>query len=147
MSNNKIKERLNSFHIIENSFEDNNNHTYTKKSLYKLYRFKEIKSEEKNNLTKLPEFGSPYFKQLLETDHITKILFEKRFSKKIENNFQNFNSLSNFDKINNLATITNTSNFSRIKPKGNIFEKKFDKNILSSFRLPHKFKEKYLKNF
>ena len=103
--------------------------------------------EEKNNITKFPDFGSPYFKKLLEKDDITKILFKKKLSKKIEknNNFFSFKSLSNYDKKDILTSSTN--NIFYIKPKGKEFEKKFNKNILSSFRIPLKFKEKYLKNF
>ena len=141
----KINEKLNSFNLTENSFEKNNT-LLNKKSLYKLCRFKENKSEEKNNITKFPEFGSPYFKKLLEKDDITKILFKKKLSKKIEknNNFFSFKSLSNYDKKDILTSSTN--NIFYIKPKGKEFEKKFNKNILSSFRIPRKFKEKYLKN-
>ena len=134
------------FYLTENSFKKHNN-LFNKKRLYKLCRFKENKSEEKNNITKFPEFGSPYFKKLLEKDDITKILFKKKLSKKIEknNNFFSFKSLSNYDKKDILTSSTN--NIFYIKPKGKEFEKKFNKNILSSFRIPRKFKEKYLKNF
>ena len=68
-------------------------------------------------------------------------------SKKIENNnnFFSFKSLNNYDEKDILTSSTN--NIFYIKPKGKEFEKKFNKNVLSSFRIPRKFKEKYLKNF
>ena len=136
-SPNKIK--LNSNNDIKNYSDKKEsqelNEYNKKKSLYKLFR-KNHRTIDKIN--DLPEFKSGYFQKLLETDNITKALFENRLKNK--SNEKNENNTFNYSSKISIGTSFGNSNIFRKKIIMNVKHKKISSNLISK-----KFKNKISK--
>ena len=127
-SPNKIK--LNSNNDIKNYSDKKEsqelNEYNKKKSLYKLFR-KNHRTIDKIN--DLPEFKSGYFQKLLETDNITKALFENRLKNK--SNEKNENNTFNYSSKISIGTSFGNSNIFRKKIIMNVKHKKISSNLIS----------------
>jgi CRP-like cAMP-binding protein len=136
-SPNKIK--LNSNNDIKNYSDKKEsqelNEYNKKKSLYKLFR-KNHRTIDKIN--DLPEFKSGFFQKLLETDNITKALFENRLKNK--SNEKNENNTFNYSSKISIGTSFGNSNIFRKKIIMNVKHKKISSNLISK-----KFKNKISK--
>ena len=136
-SPNKIK--LNSNKDIKNYSDKKEsqelNEYNKKKSLYKLFR-KNHRTIDKIN--DLPEFKSGFFQKLLETDNITKALFENRLKNK--SNEKNENNTFNYSSKISIGTSFGNSNIFRKKIIMNVKHKKISSNLISK-----KFKNKISK--
>ena len=136
-SPNKIK--LNSNNDIKNYSDKKEsqelNEYNKKKSLYKLFR-KNHRTIDKIN--DLPEFKSGYFQKLLETDNITKALFENRLKDRPNDKKEN-NTLTYSSKIS-IGTSFGNENIFRKKIFINVKHKKISSNLISK-----KFKSKISK--
>ena len=136
-SPNKIK--LNSNNDIKNYSDKKEsqelNEYNKKKSLYKLFR-KNNRTIDKIN--DLPEFKSGFFQKLLETDNITKALFENRLKNK--SNEKNENNTFNYSSKISIGTSFGNSNIFRKKIIMNVKHKKISSNLISK-----KFKNKISK--
>ena len=131
--------KLNSDNIIKNYSNKKENQEYNeynnKKSLYKLLRKNHRLIEKSNNL---PEFKSSYFQKLLETDNITKALFENRLKDRSNDKKEN-NTLTYSSKIS-IGTSFGNENIFRKKIFINVKHKKISSNLISK-----KFKSKISK--
>ena len=122
--------KLNSDNIIKNYSNKKENQEYNeynnKKSLYKLLRKNHQLIDKSNNLL---EFKSSYFQKLLETDNISKALFENRLrdraSEKKDNNTVTYSS-----KIS-IGTSFGNENIFRKKILMNVKHKKISSNLIS----------------
>ena len=131
--------KLNSDNIIKNYSNKKENQEYNeynnKKSLYKLLRKNHQFIDQSNNL---PEFKSSYFQKLLETDNITKALFENRLKDRSNDKKEN-NTLTYSSKIS-IGTSFGNENIFRKKIVINVKHKKISSNLISK-----KFKSKISK--
>ena len=91
-----------------------------------------------DKINDLPEFKSGYFQKLLETDNITKALFENRLKNK--SNEKNENNTFNYSSKISIGTSFGNSNIFRKKIIMNVKHKKISSNLISK-----KFKNKISK--
>ncbi len=127
-TSNNIK--VNSNNLIKNYSDkkekQESNEYKNKKSLYKLLRKNHQLIDKSNNLL---EFKSSYFQKLLETDNISKALFENRLrdraSEKKDNNTVTYSS-----KIS-IGTSFGNENIFRKKILMNVKHKKISSNLIS----------------